>query len=286
MQNPILLAVPTLHFEIFTLHFTIPACPGQVLSRMPKKVRINHLLLVCSILLLFLTIATVTRNRVFRDKVSFWADTTEKSPGKQRTHHNYGCALSGADQYDAALHEFRKTLAMKPDGSVLLGYLLTEMGITYYKLEQYDNAINTWQEALRREPDSAELLNDLAMGFLKKSRYADARNYAERALTIDPSMADTLNTLGQIHLALGDHEEAIHWYLRALEKEPEVVSRYRDIVEVFEKTGRHALADEYAARAAMLEQDDRSRQAAVGAGFIPAPTNLIILKKRDVRISN
>jgi tetratricopeptide (TPR) repeat protein len=230
---------------------------------MPKKGRTYGLLLFSAFLVLLLTAATVTRTRVFRDNVSLWADAAEKSPGKQRTHHNYGCALSGAELHDAALLEFRKTLAMKPDGSVLLGYLLTEMGISYYKLEQYDNAISTWQEALRREPNSAELFNDLAMAFLKKKRYSDARTYAERALTIDPSMADTLNTLGQIHLAMGDPEAAIRFFLLALEKEPEVVSRYWDVIEVFEKTGRYALAGEYAGRAAMLEQDARSRQRAL-----------------------
>lgn len=229
---------------------------------MSQKCRTYGYLFLSAFLVLLLTIATVTRNRVFRDNVSFWADATEKSPGKQRTHHNYGCALSGAELHDAALHEFRKTLAMKPDGSVLLGYLLIEMGFSYYQLEKYDNAISIWQEALRREPDSAELLNDLAMGFLKKKRYADARNYAERALTIDPSIVEIFNTLGQIQLAQGDTEAAIRSFLIALEKEPEVVSRYWDVIEVFEKTGRHALAAEYAGRAAMLEQDGRSQQRA------------------------
>jgi tetratricopeptide (TPR) repeat protein len=229
---------------------------------MLKKGRTYGFLLFSVFLVLLLTAATVTRNSVFRDNVSLWADTTEKSPGKQRTHHNYGCALSGADLHDAALHEFRKTLSLKPDGSVLLEYLLIEMGFSYYQLEKYDKAISIWQEALRREPNSAELLNDLAMAFLKNKRYADARIYAERALMIDPSMADILNTLGQVHLAMGDHKAAIHWYLLALEKEPEVVSRYWDAIEVFEKTGRYTLAGEYAARAAMLEQDARSRQRA------------------------
>ncbi len=238
----------------------IPACPGQVSSMMPKKGRTYGHFLFSAFLVLLLTLATAARNRVFHDTVSLWADTTEKSPGKQRTHHNYGCALAEAGLHEAALHEFRKTLAMKPDGSVLLGYLLTEMGISYYKLEQYDKAISVWQEALRREPDKAELLNNLAMGFLKKKRHADARKYAERALTLEPSMADTLNTLGQIHLALGDTDAAIHWYLLALEKEPEVVSRYRDVIEIFEKTGRKALAKEYAGRAALLEQEAPSRQ--------------------------
>ncbi len=210
-----------------------------------------------ALLVLTLTVSTVTRNRVFRDNVSLWADTAGKSPGKQRTHHNYGCALSGADQYEAALGEFRKTLAMKPDGSVLLGYLLTEMGISYYKLEQFDKAISAWQEALRREPNNAELLNDLAMGFLKKKNYGEARHYVERALTNGPSMAEAFNTLGQVQLALGDTEAAIRSFLIALEKEPEAASRYRDVIEVFEKTGRHALAAEYAGRAAKLEQDVR-----------------------------
>jgi len=226
----------------------------------PCQAATRFLFLCFAILLLILTTATVMRNRAYRDKVSLWADTVKKSPEKQRTHHNYGCALAGVELHEAALQEFRKTLAMKPDGSVLYGYLLIEMGNSYYKLEQYDKAISTWQEALRREPDSAELLNNLAMGFLKKKRFGDARNYAERALTIEPSAADTLNTLGQIHLALGDPDAAIRYFLQALEKEPEVVARYVDVIEVFEKTGRSALAREYAGRAAMLEYDARARR--------------------------
>jgi tetratricopeptide (TPR) repeat protein len=229
---------------------------------MPKKVRTYWLLLFSAFLVLILIATTVTRNSVFRDKVSFWADATDKSPGKQRTHHNYGCALAEAEQHAAALHEFRKTLAMKPDGSVLLGYLLIEMGNSYYKLEEYDHAISIWQEALRREPDSAELLNNLAMGFLKKKRYADARKYAERALDIDPSMADTLSTLGQIHLAMGNSEAAIYWSLLALEKKLDVVSLYWDAIEVLEKIGCYALAGEYARRVALLAQDAPSRQRA------------------------
>ncbi len=216
-----------------------------------------ELLLPFIFLVLLLTMATADRNRVFRDNVSLWADAVDKAPGKQRTHHNYGCALAEAERHTAALYEFRKTLAMKPDGSVLLGYLLTEMGISYYKLGQYDSAISIWQDALRREPKSAELLNDLAMGFLKKKNYGEALAYAERALTSDPSMAEAFNTLGQIQLVLGDTEAAIQSFLIALKKEPEVVSRYRDVVDVFEKTGRHALAAEYANKAALLERNAR-----------------------------
>ncbi len=237
--------------------------PKRTSLSMPKKGRTRGLILFSALLVLLLTMATATRNRVFRDTVGFWADATEKSPGKQRTHHNYGCALSDAGLHDAALREFKKTLAMKPDGSVRLGYLLTEIGISYYHLGQYDKAISTWRQALRREPGSAELLNNLAMAFLKKKRYAEARAHAERALAIDPSMADTLNTLGQIQLAQSDPEAAIRFYLLALEKEPEVASRYWDVIEVFEKTGRDALAREYADRAKTLEQDAGSRQRAL-----------------------
>jgi tetratricopeptide (TPR) repeat protein len=230
---------------------------------MPKKNRSYRIPAFCLVLVLLLTAMTIARNRVFVDNVSFWADTVIKSPGKQRTHHNYGCALSGAEQHAAALEEFQKTLSLKPDGSVLLGYLLTEMGISYYKLGQYDAAVNTWFDALRREPGSAELLNDLAMGFLKEKRYADARRYVERSLAIEPSSADTLNTLGQIQFAMGDPDAAIRSYLLALEKEPAMVSHYWDVIEVFEQTGRHARAAEYAARAATLEQDAQSRERAL-----------------------
>jgi tetratricopeptide (TPR) repeat protein len=246
---------------------------------MSNKGRIFGFLASAAVLVLVLTSATLTRNRVFHDPISFWADATGKSPEKQRTHHNYGCALSAAELHEAALQEFRKTLAMKPDGSILLGYLLTEMGVSYYKLEQYDNAIRTWQEALHGEPNSAELLNDLAMAFLKKKQYARARNYAEHALKLEPSMADTMNTLGQIHLALGDPETAIHWFLLAVEKEPEVISRYWDLIEVLEKTGRYAMALEYAGRVAMFEQDYASQRRAhkymdsikKNVGALPSP---------------
>lgn len=69
----------------------------------------------CAASAVWLGVATVGRNRIYRDEVTFWADAAHKSPEKARPHANLGYALMKAGELDRAISEFRIALALEPD---------------------------------------------------------------------------------------------------------------------------------------------------------------------------
>jgi len=72
---------------------------------------------ICILAAAGLAIATVDRNRVYFDQVTFWSDAARKSPKKARTHNNLGFALYEAGDLDRALREFRTALLLDPQST-------------------------------------------------------------------------------------------------------------------------------------------------------------------------
>ena len=78
---------------------------------------------------------TFARNLVWQSPVSLWLDAAEKSPGKGRVLVNYGVALHGAGQLDAAARQYCRAIALDPELTLAhdnLELALDQMG----KLEQ------------------------------------------------------------------------------------------------------------------------------------------------------
>jgi protein O-mannosyl-transferase len=59
-----------------------------------------------------LVITTVSRNRIYRDQITFWSDAVRKSPHKARTHNNLGYAYFVAGDLDRGMEEFRTALSL------------------------------------------------------------------------------------------------------------------------------------------------------------------------------
>ncbi len=61
--------------------------------------------------------ATVDRNRVYSDRVTFWSDAASKSPMKARPHNNLGYALFESGEVDSSIEEFRTALSLDPNSA-------------------------------------------------------------------------------------------------------------------------------------------------------------------------
>jgi len=66
-------------------------------------------------LVLLLCVFTYQRNILYRDEVSLWSDTVEKSPLKARPHNNLGHAYAMQGNWDLAIEEFRTAARLDPD---------------------------------------------------------------------------------------------------------------------------------------------------------------------------
>jgi tetratricopeptide (TPR) repeat protein len=141
---------------------------------------------------------------------------------------------------DRAERALRKAVEMEPSAEHLqgLGELLVESG-------HYGQAIATYRDALRREPDRASLHSDLADALMSSVRGDDldadllaensdaaeeqrTREVGREALTelreaqrLDPSLPHVLSRMGSIYQILGQPDDALIAFQEAVRHDPQ-----------------------------------------------------------------
>lgn len=216
------------------------------------------LLILCG-----LVYASNKRNGIYQSPVTLWADMVKTSPNKRRAHENYGQALSTVGYYKDALREFNTVLALPDDGSVPMRDLYREIGVVQFRIEQFDDAIVSWQKGLRYAPNDASLLNNLSIAFLRKGRFDEAVTSARIAVASNPMMPQPLNTLGEAYLAKKDFAKAAECFVKSIELAPDDPGRYWNAAIAFEKAGNFEGAYQYINRFMAIERDARYRQSAM-----------------------
>jgi tetratricopeptide (TPR) repeat protein len=89
-------------------------------------------------------------------------------------------------QFEAALAECLKALALLPDSPVILNNL----GDTLYHLERYEEAIKAFEDALRLRPEFAEAYVGRGVALERLSRYEEALKAFEKAIDLRPNYFD------------------------------------------------------------------------------------------------
>ena len=79
--------------------------------RVAQTVIVSLVLVTC----VALGFSTYQRNLIYRDEISLWSDTVQKSPGKARPHNNLGHAYAMQGDWSRATEEFRLAVKLNPD---------------------------------------------------------------------------------------------------------------------------------------------------------------------------
>jgi tetratricopeptide (TPR) repeat protein len=107
------LYLPSLGIFLSVVALSVHLAPKLTISSptlAPAVIKAASLLVIAG-----LFVSTVSRNRIYRDQLTFWADAVRKSPQKARTHNNLGYAYFLAGDLDSAMEEFRTALSLNRD---------------------------------------------------------------------------------------------------------------------------------------------------------------------------
>lgn len=227
----------------------------------------NFMTRIFSILMLIaaaaaLAAAAVERNAIYLNSVKVWESIAKSSPTKRRPHQNYGQALSTAGQLKEALDQFKIVLSLEDDGSVPMRDVYREIGVVYFRLGLFDEAIIAWQNALKHAPFDSGVLNNLAIAFLKQKRIDEAASHAETASRTNPNMPEPWNTLGEIYLSKGDPRKAASYFKQYLHLRPEDSRGYWNAALALREAGQYEEAIQYAVQFLAREPDPRYRVSA------------------------
>ena len=93
--------------------------------------------LLSALIIIILAVSSYTRNAVWRDEVSLYANVTRISHHKTRAHFNMALACEKAERLNEAHHYFEKTLLLDP------GYEMAHEheGYIYYREGDFAKAI-------------------------------------------------------------------------------------------------------------------------------------------------
>ena len=130
-----------------------------------------------------------------------------------------GICFEQLGDWDLAEKDFLKSLEIKPDSPNVLNYLAYGWVEREIKL---DRSLQMLEEAYEANPESFHIIDSLAWAHFKKNNLSEAARLMEMVIDIAPGEAISLDHLGDIYYAMNRKREAIHFWQQALElAEPE-----------------------------------------------------------------
>jgi len=114
-----------------------------------------------------------------------------------------------------------------------------QLALEQFEREDVTGAVETVNEAIAADPESADQFLLLTRCYLEQGKYVSARNAAEQALRCAPDAAEIAYTLGVISERTEDLEVALSHYRRARLRAPGVADYVVAEAECLTAMGRH-----------------------------------------------
>ena len=144
-----------------------------------------------------------------------------------------GICYERLGQWDKAEKDFLTSLDLNPDSPDVLNYL------AYGWIERdvrLDQSLQMLMEAYDANPDSFYIIDSLAWAYFKKNNLEEAARLMEKVIDMAPGEAISLDHLGDIYYAMNRKREAIHFWQQALEladPEDEIQDEVQSKIENF-----------------------------------------------------
>jgi Flp pilus assembly protein TadD len=129
---------------------------------------------------------------------------------------NLGVEHFAADDYAGAYREFERGLAVDPTAALLW----VNLGVTFVRNSQYDEADRAYRQALALEPDNLSALNNLSLLEEQRGHTFTARRIARRVERHRSANPYYLYWKGEQDLRAGDPSLALKEFKEALRREP------------------------------------------------------------------
>jgi len=160
---------------------------------------------------------TVSRARIWRSDLSYYADATRFNPVSPGARIGLGVALLEAGDRAGAAREFQESVRLDPGfspGWYNLGKLAWESG-------RAENAEDMFRRAAALNPEDASTLDFLALAAQRRGSGREAESFYLSALAVQPRDAAALFNLGRLYWTENSRDKARGIWTRFLELFPD-----------------------------------------------------------------
>lgn len=204
----------------------------------------------------------------------------EKDEENPFYHNSLAFALVQLEQYDDAIEHYQKAININPDPywtSIVcqaLGSVYSEiknnpeaavvlfqtaavlnpeseeshlaMGDTYFSIEDYDNAIKAYCDAIKINPENAKAYCKCGMALWEKDYTEEAIVAYHKAIALNPEYAIAYNNLGVIYLDdIGNVNEAVELFTKAINNNASYTLAYFNLGRAYAVLGENTKAAKY-----------------------------------------
>jgi tetratricopeptide (TPR) repeat protein len=169
--------------------------------------------------------ADLTKKGEYDAAIAEWSKALAMQQDDARAHYGLGQTLLRAGKVEDAAAQFRASIrydAHYAEAHNGLGAALGRMG-------QADESIAEFRAALAEKPGYAEAHNNLGSELLSEHNLADASAEFESALDDNPDFAEAHNNLGYAYAAQGHADEAIAEYRKAIAIDPKYAFAFNNL---------------------------------------------------------
>lgn len=140
-------------------------------------------------------------------------------------------------------------------------YLL--LGNCYNYLQQYDQAIASYRQALTLDPDYEEAFNNLSITYTQAGRYygeqqgdlAKALEYLQQGYQLRSDDYETVRLLGVAYGLSGNVPKAIEFFEKGTQLQPNNAGAWYDLGTAYHNAGNPEKGNEYMQKAMAIEPD-------------------------------
>lgn len=166
---------------------------------------------------------TVSRQYVWRDRLTFWADAASKSYYSAIPHINYGMVLIDEGKFDEGIE--RLEISFKPElktPSIMRSIAANNLGIAYLNKGDINKAKEWFLKGVNYNPSFYKSYYHLGLvhyGHGQKGSFHDlqkAEKYLKKAITIKKRYALAYLLLAEIYVSYGDIDTAKNYARTAL----------------------------------------------------------------------
>ncbi len=132
-----------------------------------------------------------------------------------------------------------------------------QQGQTFYQLKRYTDALNSYGQALKINPDYLEALQGKADTLLALKRYSEALNTYEKAIQINPDSAwQAWLGRGQALDKLGKNQEALESFDRVLSFNPAASQAWQGKADIYLELQQYSAAQKALDKLLTFQQND------------------------------
>ena len=185
-----------------------------------------------------------------------------------------GLSYMGINRFEEATETFERAAQFADEDSLEAQEAWVNKGAAHAELEEYDQAIGAYEEALRIDDASehaATAETNLAYALWEFGRTEQALEHAERAVETDPRFAEAWYNRGFLLVERGLAEDAVTCFDNAIRLGYRSAGVLEEKARALEEAGEHEQAEEVADRADEIRREAEEQMVEEQTGQAPGP---------------